>query len=331
MSENILYKFAKDLSRLYAKIQVKDVENCFIKVAQFMESEIEDWLSKAIQQNYKSSLQNPKVLDTLVLLARLKKTYSGGMSNSEFVKVFINDTKLTSYVPMIVSFREAANSNDFAILAPYKGFLDAPQNIPDRYPSDTAIITHDLSSLDNMFRQEMAHKVNQPYEEFTETNKKIGKKEKIGGLLQYLSRRFSAEISTAFESIGQIDVVGIADNPIAIRDPISIIKKMFPDYPPENIPMLVKEANAIVKEILKVSDPQYYDYVFNYVKNRIMQNAAVISKQQFNQFTYESRLKLQEQDVGQMDTLDVPPTSWTFSYVLILLSMVLYILATKSQ
>lgn len=334
MSDNILYKFAKDLSQLYSKVRIKDIEDCFLKIAQSLDFEVENWLSQAIRQDYKRSLKKPEVLDTLILLARLRKSYAAGIDSGEFVKIFINDSKLKFFIPIITAIREVSNSNDFAILSPYKNILNASQNLLNSNP-DTSAISSDLSSLDRMFREEMNRKVNKAYEDnAVETKKKITKKERISGLLHYLTRRFSEEISIAFESTGQIDIAGIADDPLAIRNPVLIIKKMFPDYPPQNIPGIKEDAESIVKDIIKYSDPQYYDYVFNYVRNRIMNNYAIISDDQFNEFNYEAGLKfyaIQDDENEEAKTIDVPTSSWSLHYVLILLSMVLYILGTKSQ
>jgi len=328
MNDNILYRFAKDLSQLYATTRVKGIENCFIRVAQFLDTQVEEWIAKAVSNGYKSSLQKPETLDTLVLLARLKKTYPAGLDASEFVKNFLFDSKLKFFVPVIASFREAANTNDLAILSPYRNILESSRNVSDNNP-DSGKISQDLKKLDATFREEIARKVDSAYDDGSSPARKFTKKEKIGNLLQYLSQRFSQEISIAFEETGKIDVVGISDNPVAIRDPISIIQKMFPSYPKENIPGIINDAKIMVKEIIKIAEPQYYNYIYNYIRNKAMKGYA-ISKDQFNEFKYKSGLKFNM--TNDDDTqIDVHPDAWGIGYILIFISMVLYILGTKAQ
>ena len=335
MSENILYKFAKDLSQLYAKIRVKDVEACFLKVAQFLDSEVESFLQKAAQLNYKSSLQNPVVLDTLILLNRLKKTYVAGIDASAFVRDFMNDPKLTPYIPTIASLREAANSNDFAILSPYKNILDASRHIPD-VNAATGTIAQDVRNLDTSFREEMDVKINKPYsEEPIRSTKKPNKKEKIDLLLRYLLNRFSKELASSLEQTGQIDVLGIAEDDNVLRDPMRIINTIAPNYPPANIASLIKQAKNIVKEILPYTDPSRYDYVYNYIKGQLMLWAGEISFKDYTTFMYHSKLNFhtflnKDSAPDETEPFEINKNAWKTSNTLILLSTILYTLGSKT-
>lgn len=345
MNDNILYRFAKDLSQLYAKTQIRGIEDCFIKVAQALESEVEEWLSKAITLGYKSNLKKPEVLDTLKLLSSLKKQYPAGISAPEFIKVFVNDATsgsgssiaqggLKFFTSIIVALRQIANSGNYAILSPYKGILDASINIPSASGADVATIDQDIITLDKLFRDDMERKVNSVYDDTVPTKRKTSKKEKMAGMLNYLTRRFGEEISIAYEQIGQIDAAGLTEDPLTLMNPVKIIKTLFPSYPPENIRRLFEKSNVISKEAMKFTDPQYYDYVYNYVRNSVFKEAAFITKDQYNEFKYDSVFMLQSLQGGEaeeMESIKVDPKYWTASYVLILLSMVLYSIAKKSQ
>lgn len=338
MSENILYKFAKDLSQLYAKTLLKEVEKCFVKVAQSLDSEVEKWLTKAVQLNYKASLQKPIVLDTLILLTRIKNSYPSGISRPEFLKVFINDASMKAFLPTIVSLRDISDSGDYAILSPYKSIFDSSRNMT--YASaETGAVTHDVQTLDGLFRNDLNNKINKAYEDdVAGSRKSISKKEKTGLLLNYLIRRFSEEISIAYEEIGQIDPLGLVDDSSILRDPQKILT-MYPQYPKLNIPIIVDMAKKIVKDIANYNEPQYYDYVYNYIRNKIMLYAYSISKEQFEEFMYQSSLgmhmKENVHDVSDtpkgLKPIDVDPASWKRDQSLIMLSCVLFVLGTKAR
>ena len=241
MNENILYSFAKDLSQLYSRIKVRDVENCFVKVAQALDVEVEKWLHKAVQLNMKSRLKKPEVLDTLILLNKLKKNYPAGMSYSEFTIAFINDPKkenLKFFLPIILTLRDAASGEDFAILSPYVGILEATRNMKlmegegkEESPisdigADIGTFREDLNTLDSAFREDLNRAMTRPYSDPISTKKKMTRKEKLYGLLNYLVRRFGSEVSMAFEETGQIDLIGITENDMVLRDPVKIMETM---------------------------------------------------------------------------------------------------------
>lgn len=341
MSENILYKFAKDLSQLYTKIQTKSAEQCFLRVAQALESEVEKWLARAIQLDTKSSLSKPEVLDTLVLLAKLKKSYPGGIDSGELSKYFINDPKLRFFLPTIVAFREIANSSDLAILSPYRAILDSSAHMSMLVgESDVASVRSDLTQLDNSFRDDLNRKVNKPYDDnYAPTSRRtVPKKEKIALLLNYLTRRFTEEISLAFEESGQFDIVGLTEDSNVLRDPQNLIRTMFPDYPPQNISTHIRRANEIVKQISKHIDMSDYDYAYNYIKAQIMLLSGEISSKDYGNFMYQSKLNMPNMYVNQggedgemanTDPFMVGASAWQTPQTLILLSIVLYILGSK--
>ena len=338
MSENILYKLAKDLSQLYAKTKIKSIENCFIKIAQALDSEVKDWLSKAVKLGYKSSLKNPFVLDALIQLTHLKES-TPGITAAIFVKMVMEEDKngkpnpLKQFLPVFISFREIANSTGSAILSPYKSVLDATSNMSNG--ANTASIAQDIKTLDNMFRSELDKKINSPFEDdMLNSKKKMTKKEKLGNLSHYLKRRFSEEISLAYEKIGELDTVGFTNEPSLLGDPAQIATKMFPTYRSKaSLDILGERAIKIAKDILNLPDLQDYDYVYNYLKNRVMLSASIIDKDQVTDFEYKHGLgsNTGEEKPSETNGIEVEPQSWTVSHPVILLSMVLYILGTKSR
>lgn len=339
MSENILYKFAQDLSRLYLQTQSKQIESHFVKMAQALDVEVEKWLSKANHQNYKASLSHPEVLDLLIIFAKLKNTYPSGMSMSEMTKFFMSEEKYKHFLITIVALREIVATNDYAILAPYRNLIPATQGMGMGLgSSDTAAIRNDIEMLDNQFREELNQKLNKPLEQDTLTTKqkKVTKREKIILLLNYLSQRFSEEIGTAFEQMGKFDTLGFAENSRALGDPGKLILKMFPSYPPENISIHVNRAKEIVRDISRYVDASDYDYVYNYIKAQLMSSAGHISQKTYDNFMYNSGLNRGKEylDPGEIHEIEsepfvVHPNAWTVPQTLITLSIILYLLGSK--
>lgn len=339
MSGNILYTFAKDLSQLYSKIQVKDVEAHFVRIAQTFDVEVEKWLAGAVQLNTKASLQKPEVLDTLIILARLKKSYPAGMSYSEFAKAFFNDPKLKFFLPIILAIRDAASGQDFAILSPYLGILEATRNMnfidedSNIISTDVGTVQHDLHSLDTSFRDDLNRKLNKSYEsDYITTNKRMTKKERLSGLLNYLTRRFASEVNMAFEEAGIIDVIGISEDDSVLRDPAKIMETMYPNYPKNNTSLMVKEAQEMAKFSVRNSDIYHYDLVYNTIKAKIMYMSASMSRQDYHKFMYESNLQthnIGDEPSEESDSINVPSSSWLIPQNLMFLSITLYVIASK--
>lgn len=334
MSDNILYKFAKDLSQLYACTRNKKIEDFFLKIAQSFEMEFENWLSRIIQTDVKSSLQAPEVLDTLVFLTKLKKSYPSGITVSDLMF----DPKKSSFIPLMQSFLNISTSQDFAVLSPFKVLLESTRNmsITGGDPINESNYLSSLKTLDTMFRDHVERITNKPYDDAPVSKRKITKKEKFANLLHYLTRRFSEEISLAYEEIGELDTLGIATNPNILADPIKIVGELFPDYPSSSMSYMANLARSIVKKISSYTEMEYRDYVYNYIRSEIMLHAAKISYDDMAMFLYQYSLKFRtkaNEDINESDetqAFNIDPTIWKEAYSLILLSCVLYILGTKS-
>lgn len=335
MNKNILYKFAKDLSQLYANVRINKIEDHFIKVAQALDSEVEKWLLKSVQLDLKSSLLKPEVLDTLILLSRLRKTYSSGMNTSELVKVFTSDSKLRFFLPIIIALREIASSGNYAILSPYRSILDASQTMSiSAGGSDVGSITQDITLIDNQFREEIDRKLNRSFEEesISTKSKKVTKKEKLGLLLTYLTKRFAEEIVLAFEENGQIDTIGLTESEMVLRDPRKIMENMFPNYSIGRMPFLVKYATALANSSVKTLDPQYYDHVYNDIKTQIMYLSSTITLQQYNKYRYDAMLRLhttEPDNFSETDNIKTQSSVWLYPQNLLMLSITLFMIGSK--
>jgi hypothetical protein len=333
MSENILYSFVKDLGQLYANTHIEGIECHFVKIAQTFEAEAEKWIQKAVQLGTKATLSNPAIIDTLVLLLRMKQKYPSGISTGEMVKVF-SDDKLKFFLPMILALREAFDSGNYAILAPFQGFFDATRQHMSMGMGSAPDVKADIELLDRQFRDELNRQVNRPYEEdaITPSKKKLNRGEKIGMLLSYLTKRFAEEISIAFEEGGQIDTIGLAENDMVLRDPKKVMETMFPNFPPYRVPSLAKQAKEMANTAIKTIDPKYYDYVFNEIRSKIMYVSADITPQEYNAFRYKSMLSLHTVDQGEFTEtsgVNVSHSVWTQPENMLLLTLTLFFIGSQ--
>lgn len=334
MSENILYRFAKDLSQLYAKTRLKLVEDLFVKIAQAHEEELEKWLLKANQTNIKMSLNNPEVFDAIFTLAKIRKAHPAGISVPEFSTLILNDPSILRHAPMFIALKQIANGNDFAVLNPFKNILSAGlEGFSDTsgVPIDMGSTLETINLLDTMFREYLDQLIEKTYDDSNPSSKKkkLTKKEKVINLLSYLVRRFSDEISFAYDQTGKIDSVGLADS---LNDPKKILQIMYPNMPKHTLELLVEKARKVVNEAIKYTDPDHYDMAYNLVKAEVMLHSAYISRQEYNNYLYEHNMTLQRLNVPEYEEsnkINTPPEAWNFPQSIVFLSIVLYFIGSK--
>jgi len=226
-------------------------------------------------------------------------------------------------------------------MSPYTSILEATRNMSfvkdepmdvSNIGSDIETVRQDLTFLDSLFREYLDNKINKQYDDSSfSPSKKPTRKEKIYGLLNYLTHRFAAEVSIAFEEGGQIDLIGITENDSVLRDPSKIMSIMYPNYPKSNIPLIVKSAKDLATFAVKNSDPFHYDLVYYTIKSKIMFLSASISTQEYYSIVYKTNLQLHTVDDSGSEGIDfnVPSSVWLIPQNLMLLSITLYVIGSK--
>ena len=346
-----IYNLLKDINYLYVTTKDKRVESLFVKIAQSAQSDLAstvDWIRDILKSNRQGDLgiTRAETFDTILHLLSLRKSYPTGFSIPEFSKAILNDPKFKFYVPMMVLLRKAQEQRQYRILKPFEDILNSSQNatVGNQDPNMFSQIRTDLEILEDDYVEynRSPATVMKPFEDRVQ-KRRVTKKEQVANLVDYLSKRFASEISGAFEQIKFIDPAGISAEPSLLKDPVTLITKLFPNYTKNDINYAVYIAKNIIKEIRGRVEPVYYNDVYNYIRNRAFVATRQMSTEEFNTYLYRRNLELGEvrkidndndgdSEIPDEETIlhPIQPKTWINPDTVIIVSSVLYLLNSNN-
>ena len=346
-----IYSLIKDLNSLYVTTKDKRIESLFIyaeKSTKDTYSNVVDWIRDILKKNRQGyfRLHKQENLDVLFHLLSTRRQFPTGISASDFYKNIAFDPNLKPYLPTMISLRKAYEQNHYYILEPFEDILMATKhlNLSETPTGESSLlgVLEDLEKLESDYRNFINKSVNKPFSDTDQKAKRVTKKERIRNLTDYLARRFSSEIATAFSQVKHIDTVGIATEPMFLKDPVLMISKMFPNYTKASMDFAVYIARNIIKEIGNQIDPVYYNDIFNYIRNRILQTTHAITEEEFRAYLYRRNLDYSSLEPENSENEDpeiheetishnVAPQTWLNPDAIVIVSSVLYLLNLKAN
>jgi len=355
-SKNLL-SLSNDLRDLYCRTKNSKIENLFIRVAQENDDQFIKWLSS--NKKIKSQLDNPEVLETLVVLSSLRKKYpsqptienpSPALFGKEDVVKSVWDQSISRRTPHILAFSSLINDRRVSsILEPFKDIIlkYAETLSTTRNPVNPSDIINDLLKIEEAYRRDIEDKIDRPYDDFAGLDavrpKKETRQQKKFKLFTYLFRRFSEEIYGAANRAGNPFLANKIKGEGVLADPVSLAQILKG----QSIPyQMLKEAERLAKTVLKNLDENRHEFNYEAIKMGVMMFAGTMSSDQLMNFYNQKRKEeskelvslLSDEDKDEAEAEESPIASlpvqdkqWINPRALQMISAVLYFLYRASK
>jgi len=281
-----------DLAKLYCVTKNKQIEDVFLRYAQEVNSDFVSWLKST---NLMSLSLGSQTMSGLNLLIRLREKFPSGVSFATLAPHFVDNPSDANGFSVAKTFCDIKNDPRCSeILSYFSDILSAirPMSLldKDKKPvsgsSDAESLAKDLSKITEEFHSRQS--TNEMYEDVGEKihQAKESKKEKTEKLFAFLLHEFTKEISSALIQIGQTEKARVIQN-WAIANPVEIIHNFSPN---KKASAMGDDAVYMVKTILKSINEQSPEEQFNFIRNRAMLHAKILTEQEYKNY-YLSKIK----------------------------------------
>lgn len=315
LKTNKYLEYFADLRKLYLKTGSKFAENQLIKVA----SEISSYWLKFINDHsgIKSQIQkanlDPEVFEALVQLEKLKQVLpKRNISKGDIASQLVNYPNIAEYYPIIYQFKSVGSQKSRDLLALYSDVLNNLVDLREESKggASSSQISETLDYIADLFRIYVEHHQNELYDDDKPAKiqkTKLTKKQKKTQIIRYIFKKFTEEVSTAFDSLGFTEAAkavrttsnGGLLNDDYIYKAVAEDPALTPgtDYVSAN---RMDVAGRIVKKWsaeMERQDWEDEEYAFDYLRNLVLANFSVLD----DFFSQEALDKIYQEQIGQQN------------------------------
>ena len=284
MQTNEPNNLQKDLLHLYLKTGHKDIESLYIEAAG-------DILSGFIE-NLPPQIGNYKVSDALRSLQRIQNGLSGDNTLWGLSQYLVKNPQDYENFPTIKFFEELLNEGKFQeLLSPFATVLSMAKVItlgavgatPDKPLAPTVSkeeVEQSLTQILTFYRnQNSPAGADKMYEDISEIlpKKKQSRQERIVHLVQFLTTKFSDELTSALTTHNRKDLIPFVEKD-KLSNPMNIAAKFQPQ---KDVRVLTVSVRKIMQDVLSKISTRTPDEQYNLIRNAALLASEKITKEQY--------------------------------------------------
>ena len=286
MKRDVLYYLASDLHALYCKTSIPEIEVSFTILTSAYQDAFMEWLSSKKGTAVRDQLPHKQAYDTFLYLKQLRQKLPNPVEMKDLVMLLTGKANVSSLSIMMSMGTLLDDPSVEPILSPFKDILVAASRLEGGSNIDSAYLRQDLQSIYNSFLESSEEEKQEPQSNLP--RKRLTKKEKGIATLSYMLRRFSDEVATAADNVGNKELAN------AVRGGALLKPSVLANYAEMSSNFfMMSHVDDIVKDVMRYVDESRHDLNYNYAKDKIMGFLDVVDSQALLKM-YEERQQAED-------------------------------------